>query len=96
MRAYLLKLRLGRQSGGYARLTFPRYWDGALLLFEEFLHVGQHELTEQELSGDVCDRAARTDPGRPTQAVSKCREGGGGDDRDGGVQQASRHLSRFI
>ncbi len=30
MRAYLLKLRLVGQSGGYARLNSPGSWDGTL------------------------------------------------------------------
>jgi len=32
MRAYLLKLRLVGQSGGYARLNSPGSWDGTVAL----------------------------------------------------------------
>jgi len=36
MRAYLLKLRLVGQSGGYARLNSPGSWDGTRIMTDQF------------------------------------------------------------
>jgi len=52
MRAYLLKLRLVGQSGGYARLNSPGSWDGT--------PIDEEDVDFGGLAGDVtqCERRA--------------------------------------